>query len=111
MALLRPRMISMVLTPSNNSRKEGRPRWEAPVAVLFSMLGLAGCNQAPAKMPPPKPPAVMVAEPVIREVTDYEEGLVGQTAAVQMVEVRARVNGYLQKVNFKDGDEVEQGAV
>jgi RND family efflux transporter MFP subunit len=75
------------------------------------MFGLAGCADAPAKMPPPKPPVVMVAEPVIREVTDYEEGLVGQTAAVQMVEVRARVNGYLHKVNFKDGDEVKEGAV
>ena len=62
-------------------------------------------------MPPPKPPVVMIAEPVVREVTDYEEGLVGQTAAVQMVEVRARVNGYLEKVNFKDGDEVKEGAV
>ena len=53
----------------------------------------------------------MTAEPVIREVTDYEEGLVGQTAAVQMVEVRARVNGYLEKVNFNDGDEVKEGAL
>src|SRR3954468_25037037 len=53
----------------------------------------------------------MSAEPGLREVTDYEEGLVGQTAAVQMVEVRARVNGYLDKVNFKDGDEVKEGTV
>jgi membrane fusion protein, multidrug efflux system len=101
-------MLSM---PSNDSRVEGRPRPVAAGAVLLSMLGMAGCNQAPAKMPPPKPPVVMVAEPVVREVTDYEEGLVGQTAAVKMVEVRARVDGYLEKVNFKDGDEVEEGAV
>jgi membrane fusion protein, multidrug efflux system len=100
----------MVSTPSNDSREECRPR-RAAVAVLLSMLGLAGCNQAPAKTPPSKPPVVMTGEPVIREVTDYEEGLVGQTAAVHMIEVRARVNGYLEKVNFKDGDEVEQGAV
>ena len=96
---------------SNDSREEGRPRRAAAVAVLLALLGLAGCNEAPAKMPPPKPPVVMIAEPVIREVTDYEEGLVGQTAAVQMVEVRARVTGYLEKVNFKDGDEVKEGAV
>ena len=101
----------MVPILSNDSRGEGRPRRAAAVAVLLSLLGLAGCNQAPAKMPPPKPPVVMIAEPVIREVTDYEEGLVGQTAAVQMVEVRARVTGYLEKVNFKDGDEVKEGAV
>ena len=100
----------MVSIPSNDSREEGRPRRAAAVAVLLSLLGLAGCNEAPAKMPPPKPPVVMTAEPVIREVTDYEE-LVGQTAAVQTVEVRARVTGYLDKVNFKDGDEVKEGAV
>ena len=95
----------------NDSRGEGRPRRGAAVAVLLALLGLAGCNQAPAKMPPPKPPVVMTAEPILREVTDYEEGLVGQTAAVQTVELRARVNGYLEKVNFNDGDEVKEGAV
>ena len=44
------------------------------------------------------------------EVTDYEE-FIGQTDAVYTVEVRARVTGYLDKVNFKDGDEVEKGAL
>ena len=97
---------------SNDSRGEGRPRRAAAGGVLLALLGLAGCNQAPANTPPPKPPPVVeVAEPILREVTDYEEGLVGQTAAVQMVEVRARVNGYLEKVNFNDGDEVKEGAV
>ncbi len=101
----------MAPTLSMDTRGEGRPKRAAAVAVLFTLLGLAGCNQAPAKMPPPKPPVVMTSEPILREVTDYEEGLVGQTAAVQMVEVRARVNGYLEKVNFRDGDEVKEGAV
>jgi hypothetical protein len=55
----------------------------AAVAALLALVGVAGCGQAPAKTPPPKPPVVMTAEPVLREVTDYEEGLVGQTAAVQ----------------------------
>ena len=95
------------MIPEGKAGRGGRRR--SPSSSRCS--GLAGCNQAPAKMPPPKPPVVMIAEPVIREVTDYEEGLVGQTAAVQMVEVRARVNGYLEKVNFKDGDEVKEGAV
>jgi RND family efflux transporter MFP subunit len=51
-----------------------------------------------------------VSEPVERDVTDYAD-FTGRTAAVDSVEVRARVWGYLDKVNFKEGALVKQGDV
>lgn len=75
--------------------------------VLGAISALAGCvKQAPP--PPPPPPEVTVAKPVVREVTDYFE-FPGQTDAVDRVEVRARVTGYLDKVNFVDGQNVKKG--
>ncbi len=54
------------------------------------------------------PPEVTISKPVSREVTDYFE-FPGQTEAVGEVEVRARVTGYLVKVNFVDGQNVKKG--
>lgn len=59
-------------------------------------------------MAPTKPPVVLVSTPVSDEITEYED-FTGRTDAVFSVEVRARVTGYLEKVNFKDGAEVKEG--
>ncbi len=71
---------------------------------------LAGCGQGQqekqAKAPPP--PTVTVANPVKRTVTDYDE-YVGRFVAVNSVEVRARVSGYLDGVHFVDGQLVKKG--
>ena len=70
---------------------------------------LAGCGQGQkqqAKAPPP--PTVTVASPVKRTITDFDE-YVGRFAAVNSVEVRARVSGYLDGVHFTDGQLVKQG--
>ena len=79
----------------------------AGLAVLLSAL-VASCgeSQKPAAAPPP--PTVTVAAPVKRQVTDYDE-YVGRFVAVNSVEVRARVSGYLDAVNFKDGQLVKDG--
>jgi len=53
-------------------------------------------------------PTVTTSQPVERAVIDYDE-YTGRTAAVEEVEVRARVSGYLNKVNFKEGSEVQKG--
>jgi RND family efflux transporter MFP subunit len=66
-----------------------------------------GCEKPEVKVADVKPPVVIVAAPVTREVTDYED-FPGRTDAVHTVEVRARVTGYLDKVLFKDGDEVKK---
>ena len=80
----------------------------AGVVLAIAMICFAGCwKSAPAPIDPP-PPEVTVSNPVVREVTDYFE-FPGQTCAVGEVEIRARVTGYIVKVNFEDGQEVKKG--
>ena len=77
--------------------------------IAFS-FGLAGCGRAPAGAPATELSRVEVSRPVERNVTDTAE-FTGRTAAVESVEVRARVAGYLDKVNFKEGALVKKGDV
>ena len=67
----------------------------------------AAAMAADSKAPPPE---VIVARPVTREVTDFEE-FAGRTEPSAQVELRARVSGYLADVLFKDGAEVKKGDV
>ena len=61
-----------------------------------------------AKAAPAKPPAVPVSQPVQREVTDYVD-FTGRTEAVQSVDIRPRVTGYLVEMPFQEGAEVKAG--
>jgi RND family efflux transporter MFP subunit len=72
-------------------------------------LGLAGCDQAKqqAQAAPP-PPQVTVAQPLKKKVPNEEE-FVGRFVAVDAVEVRARVSGYLEAIHFRDGQLVKAG--
>jgi RND family efflux transporter MFP subunit len=76
--------------------------------ILASALALAGCGEGAPKQAAPPPPAVTVAKPQKQTVTDYDE-YVGRFIAVDSVEIRSRVSGYLDKVHFKDGQIVKQG--
>jgi RND family efflux transporter MFP subunit len=76
-------------------------------ALLPLALALAGCGQSQPPAAPP-PPAVTVAKPVQRAVTDLDE-YVGRFVAIDSVEIRARVSGYLDQVHFRDGQMVKQG--
>jgi membrane fusion protein, multidrug efflux system len=67
----------------------------------------AGCHGKPAQGPVGK---IAVSAPLEREVVDWDE-YTGRVAAVQSVEIRARVAGYLQSVDFTDGQIVEAGAL
>ena len=78
--------------------------------LLGLCLGLAGCVRVPSAAPEAAPTPVTVSHPVERDVTDYAD-FTGRTAAVDSVEVRARVWGYLDKVNFKEGALVKKGDV
>jgi RND family efflux transporter MFP subunit len=80
-------------------------------AVLLLALTtlVASCGEPQHKQAgAPPPPAVTVAKPVQRTVFDFDE-YVGRFAAVNSVELRARVSGYLDGVHFKDGQMVKQG--
>jgi RND family efflux transporter MFP subunit len=74
------------------------------VVMLASGAGCKG-NEAPA---PPPPPAVTVAQPLKEEIADYID-FTGNTAAIDSVKLVARVEGYLEKIHFKDGDIVRKG--
>jgi membrane fusion protein, multidrug efflux system len=79
------------------------------LACALAAFALTACGQGqqPAQAPPP-PPAVTVAPPVKRMIVDHDE-YVGRFVAVDAVEVRARVSGYLDQVHFTDGQTVKQG--
>ena len=80
--------------------------------ALF-LLALAACGESgPQKgaQKGPPPPQVTVATPVKRSVVDRDE-YVGRFVAVDAVEIRARVSGYLDSVHFTDGALVKQGAL
>jgi len=78
------------------------------VPVVTLCLALAGCKHEPPALAATPPPVVMVSPPVEREIADYYE-YTARTAAVEAVEVRARVSGYLVKVNFREGAVVKKG--
>jgi RND family efflux transporter MFP subunit len=82
-------------------------RLSAGLSVTLAIL-LAGCGEAPKQTPAPPPPKVTVAPPSQRTIVDQDE-YVGRFVAVDSVEVRARVSGYLDKVHFQDGQQVKQG--
>jgi membrane fusion protein, multidrug efflux system len=78
------------------------------IALTAAMVaGLAGCkgNEIPEK---PPPPAVTVAQPVAEQIADYID-FTGNTAATDSVNLVARVEGYLEKIHFKDGAIVKKG--
>src|ERR1700733_13730229 len=73
-------------------------------------IGLAGCAGARSESSASVPTPVAVSRPVERDVTDYAD-FTARVAAVDSVEVRAHVWGYLDKVNFKEGALVKKGDV
>ena len=83
-------------------------RAKSAAAMIALTLAVAGCSEAAKPPAPPPPPAVTVALPVKRTIVDQDE-YVGRFVAVGVVEIRARVSGYLEKVHFEDGQIVKEG--
>lgn len=80
-------------------------------AAMIAVLGfMAGCEHKRTQAVETAPPIVMVALPVERTITDFQI-FTARTQAVQSVDVKARVTGYLTKINFKDGADVKEGDV
>src|SRR5438270_9312236 len=80
------------------------------LSALGVLVSAAGCTNAPPAGPPQSPTQVSVSIPIEREVTDFAD-YTGRIAAVDSVEVRAHVWGYLDRVNFKEGALVKKGDV
>jgi membrane fusion protein, multidrug efflux system len=82
-------------------------RLSAALLALLPMLAGCGNDQHQTKAAPPAP-SVTVAKPVGRTLVDQDE-YVGRFVAVDSVEVRARVSGYLAAIRFQDGQMVRKG--
>ena len=80
-------------------------RWAAALSIAAA---LTGCGQGQQQAAAPAPPSVTVANPVQRTVVDQDE-YVGRFVAVDSVDVRARVSGYLTEIHFTDGQMVKKG--
>ena len=88
-----------------------RAKAVAGAFLLLTVAGLAACddgNSAIQQGEAPPPPTVTVATPVVREVVEDDE-FIGRFEAIDEVDIRARVGGYLQKLHFTDGQVVAEG--
>jgi RND family efflux transporter MFP subunit len=83
-------------------------RRAVPISAVLVAALVAGCNQSQQQAGGPPPPAVTVAKPVQRTVVDQDE-YVGRFVAVNAVDIRSRLSGYLAEIHFKDGQMVKQG--
>ena len=71
---------------------------------------MVGCQTKAPELAPAKPPEVVIRKPYQQDIQEFED-FTGRTEAYRMAEIRARVTGYLEKVHFKDGANIEEGAV
>ncbi|MDP4022442.1 efflux RND transporter periplasmic adaptor subunit [Methylobacterium sp. NEAU 140] len=85
-----------------------RSRLSSLVTILVGLA--AGSHAAHAQAPGGPPPKVTVAKPVVREIVEQDQ-YTGRFDAINFVEMRARVTGYLEKINFVDGQNVKKGEV
>lgn len=81
-----------------------KSRLLAPIAALLLTACSGGADEAPAAAAP----SVTVAQPLVQQVRDWDD-YVGRFEAIQSVEVRPRVTGYLQQVHLSDGQYVRAG--
>lgn len=84
-------------------------RKQLPPAFLFltTLIAIVGCKAQPEVAAPP-PPTVVVEEAAQRDVTEFRD-FTGNTDATESVEIRARVQGFLQSFNFEAASLVKKG--
>jgi RND family efflux transporter MFP subunit len=76
--------------------------------MLVALVPVVGCDRKPAADGAPQLSPVTVARPIERTITEWDE-YTGRFAAVETVEVRARVSGFIESIHFKEGQVVKQG--
>ncbi|MEQ0827498.1 efflux RND transporter periplasmic adaptor subunit [Enterobacter dykesii] len=87
----------------------GNSHLSALGAMLLSVL-LVGCDNSVAQNAAPPAPAVSAADVVVKSISQWDS-FNGRIEAVESVQLRPRVSGYIDKVNYTDGQEVKKGEV
>src|SRR5881398_531875 len=77
-------------------------------ALVLLAHALASCDSRPGAGAAPPPPPVTVARPLQKSITEWDE-YTGRFEAVETVEVRARVSGFIDSIKFNEGQMVKQG--
>jgi RND family efflux transporter MFP subunit len=114
MKLARPPILARLI--SGGLKRDAEPAGSRPGRLqlgllrigllLFAATGLSGCEQN--TFVPPPPPKVAVAQPVQHAITRFLD-TTGNTAPVKSVDLVARVQGFLQSIDYQDGAFVKQG--
>lgn len=91
---------------SGGLKRSAKPTTLRIGLLLVAFVGLSGCEQN--SFVPPPPPKVAVAQPVQRSITRFLD-TTGNTAPVKSVDLVARVQGFLQSIDYQDGAFVKQG--
>ncbi|WP_313699088.1 efflux RND transporter periplasmic adaptor subunit [Pantoea sp.] len=80
------------------------------LGMVLLITQLVGCDKGVAQNAPPPPPEVSAAPVLIKPVSQWDN-FNGRVEAVQSVQLRPRVSGYIDSVNYREGDEVKKGQV
>jgi RND family efflux transporter MFP subunit len=84
------------------------PALAVSAALLAALVGLSGCRSEATTAQQAPAPQVSVASALERDVTEWDE-FTGRLEAVESVEIRPRVTGYIESVNFTEGSTVRKG--
>ena len=76
--------------------------------AMVAWLAAAGCRREQPVLAPTPAPTVTISQPIEREISDEAE-FTGHTDAIKLVEIRARVSGFIDQVAFEDGQMVKEG--
>lgn len=80
------------------------------LGAMFLSVLLVGCDDGGAQNAVPQAPAVSAADVVVKSISQWDS-FNGRIEAVESVQLRPRVSGYIDKVNYTDGQEVKKGEV
>src|SRR6516164_2693166 len=93
-----------------NMKASATKLWPQAWWMALALCTFATACKESKQPPPPAPPPVTVATPIRKEIVEWDE-YTGRTAAVERVEIRPRVSGYIDRISFEEGQLVKPGDV
>lgn len=94
----------------SSSPRIARPLWVVSTVAALSLVSIAGCIDNTGATSSPPLPQVSVAKAILKQVSQWDE-YSGRIEAVERVELRPRVSGYIEQVVYREGEEVTKGDV